>query len=408
MAFKATVLRILIASPSDVLAERRRITQTIYSWNGVSSADLGVVVLPVLWETHASPELGARPQAILNRQIVDRCDILVGFFSSRFGTRTGVAESGTLEEIERMSRMGKPIMLYFSSRPLEREDFDPEQYLKVQKLKEQFQKQGLIDHYTSISELSNKFSVHLTRTVKKLVGPPVRAKSLNDGLSCLSACRLGYGLIELGKVSLGYKLNEEFIAGKLPKDKSEVHNLDPKEMHEQTERLLRMFAVTKARVQNLCKSLNVSWLQDISVENYDHDEVFGYYGTRYWVNLKIDPLPGTQLEVMDSEIYTSYRIGLAVGLLCIVHLLDYVSYVRRYPSSAAESLQSARNAFDNLKRLWLELFHGDSDVLQALDVLMESVVNARDPMMNILGWTTELNRLGDELIAEFGRLSRPS
>lgn len=128
MSFEATVYRILIASPSDVVAERKAIPDVIFSWNAVNSAEYGVVLLPVMWETHSSPELGDRPQAIINKQIVKECDILVGTFWTRIGTHTGVAESGTVEEIEEFKASGRPIMLYFSSAPVVLDSVDPEQY----------------------------------------------------------------------------------------------------------------------------------------------------------------------------------------------------------------------------------------------------------------------------------------
>jgi hypothetical protein len=39
---------------------------------------------------------------------------LIGVFWTRVGTPTGIAESGTLEEIERVAAEGKLVMLYFS------------------------------------------------------------------------------------------------------------------------------------------------------------------------------------------------------------------------------------------------------------------------------------------------------
>ena len=55
-------------------------------------------------------------RAWLNDQLVDRCDILVGMFWTKLGTSTGVAASGTVEEIDRFVAAGKPAMLYFSRR----------------------------------------------------------------------------------------------------------------------------------------------------------------------------------------------------------------------------------------------------------------------------------------------------
>src|SRR5690348_1735150 len=101
MAFNARVLQVLIASPSDVAAERQSLPIAIYEWNSLNAEAMGTVLLPVLWETHSTPEMGDRAQALVNRQVVDGCDILIGLFWTRLGSPTGDAESGTVEEIER-------------------------------------------------------------------------------------------------------------------------------------------------------------------------------------------------------------------------------------------------------------------------------------------------------------------
>jgi len=53
-----------------------------------------------MWETHATPESRVRPQAAINRQLVRQCDILVGMFWTKVGTRAGVAESGTVDRTD--------------------------------------------------------------------------------------------------------------------------------------------------------------------------------------------------------------------------------------------------------------------------------------------------------------------
>ena len=53
---------------------------------------------PVKWG-NACPTRGWRTAAaILNKQLVENCDILIGTFWTRLGTNTGMAESGTVEE----------------------------------------------------------------------------------------------------------------------------------------------------------------------------------------------------------------------------------------------------------------------------------------------------------------------
>ena len=114
MAYDSRVYRILIASPSDVEEEREIAVRVIQEWNDLYSYSRKVTLLPLRWETHTAPEYGTRPQEVINRTIVDQCDLLVGVFWTRLGSPTGEADSGTLEEIARVGDAGKPVMLYFS------------------------------------------------------------------------------------------------------------------------------------------------------------------------------------------------------------------------------------------------------------------------------------------------------
>ncbi|MHA4413323.1 hypothetical protein ACX163_19180 [Bacillus cereus] len=100
MPFQANVYRVLIASPSDVLEERNLIPFLIHEWNTQFAVFYKTVFLPVKWETHTIPDMGGRPQELINNQIVSDSDILIGVFWSKLGTDTGVAISGTVEEIE--------------------------------------------------------------------------------------------------------------------------------------------------------------------------------------------------------------------------------------------------------------------------------------------------------------------
>jgi len=95
MSYKATVFKVMIASPSDVASERNLIREILHEWNVINSDMRKIVLLPIAWETHSSPEMGDRPQAIINKQLKD-CDLLVGVFWARIGTATGEYPSGTV------------------------------------------------------------------------------------------------------------------------------------------------------------------------------------------------------------------------------------------------------------------------------------------------------------------------
>jgi hypothetical protein len=167
VSFEATALSALIASPSDVSVERSIIAKAIHDWNNTNAELFGIFLVPVMWETHSTPAMGEPPQAVLNKQIVDRCDFLIGIFWTRIGTPTGVAASGTVEEIERFIAAGKPVLLYFSSRPVALDSVDHEQYQRLKHFRKSCEARGLVERYSSESELVEKLSRHLTLTVQR-------------------------------------------------------------------------------------------------------------------------------------------------------------------------------------------------------------------------------------------------
>ena len=161
MAYQATVIPIMIASPGDVAEEREVIRAVIHDWNDVNAAISRVMLAGVGWETHSSPELGARPQELINSRLLKDCDLLVGVFWTRFGTPTGKSPSGTVEEVEEHVAAGKPAMIYFSSRPVAPESIDAAQYAQVKEIREKWKSKGLIETYDNIPDFRSKFSKHL-------------------------------------------------------------------------------------------------------------------------------------------------------------------------------------------------------------------------------------------------------
>ncbi len=155
MSFAARVFRVLIASPFDVTDERDIAVKTIQEWNDLHSAGRQVVLLPLRWETHSAPEYGVRPQEIINRQVVDYSDLLIGIFWTRIGSPTG-ADSGTLEEIERVASTGKTVMLYFSQIRQDPEQIELAQLQKLREFKKKTFPKALVEHYTSQIEFRDK------------------------------------------------------------------------------------------------------------------------------------------------------------------------------------------------------------------------------------------------------------
>ena len=156
MSYDARVFNVMIASPSDVASEREIVREVIYDWNAVHSDRENIVLLPVESKSHSSPEMG-RPQEIINRQTVDKCDLLVGIFGSRIGTDTGEYDSGTIEEIERHNALGKPMMIYYSKELGDPDTFDSNQYAKLKEWKEKNESRWLYETYNGDADFKEKF-----------------------------------------------------------------------------------------------------------------------------------------------------------------------------------------------------------------------------------------------------------
>jgi hypothetical protein len=166
MPYQASVINVMIASPGDVAAERSAIQAIIHLWNSIHAQERRTVLMPIMWETHATPEMGDRPQAVINRQVLDKCDLLVAVFWTRIGTPTGTSRSGTVEEIREHVAAGKPAMVYFSKTPVDPDSVDANQYQAVKEFREECKKNGLIATYDGLQDFSETFFRHLAQTVR--------------------------------------------------------------------------------------------------------------------------------------------------------------------------------------------------------------------------------------------------
>jgi hypothetical protein len=168
MPLDITLYRVLIASPSDVSDERKIIREQIANWNSMHSSDMKMILMPLGCETDGTPDLEERGQAIINRQLVDICDLLIAVFWTRLGTPTPQAGSGTVEEIETAHNEGKRCIVYFSDKEAPPSGIDPKQYERLQKYKEELNKEGLTDTYKTIEEFREKVFRHITASVLEI------------------------------------------------------------------------------------------------------------------------------------------------------------------------------------------------------------------------------------------------
>ncbi len=166
MAFEATVLRALIASPSDTVESRRALRQAIEDWSSLHGEETGIVILPLMWERDAHPETG-HPQSVVNRQLGDRSDLVVATFWTRAGTPTDEGDSGSIEEVERAIEAKKPVLLYFSSVPAVLDNLDQDQLGRLKEFRKRMERESLFDTYANTEELVRKVTSALTQVVRE-------------------------------------------------------------------------------------------------------------------------------------------------------------------------------------------------------------------------------------------------
>lgn len=203
MSYPSIVYRILIASPSDVDEEREIVSRIIQDWNDLNSFNKKIVILPVRWETHTSPTYGVRPQDSINRQIVDECDLLIGFFWTRIGSPTGEELSGSIEEIKRVSKAGKPVMLYFSKRAKDPTTINIEQLELLNTFKTEVLSIALVESFSSLVDFKDKLSRQIEMKIRELQDKTESA----DELINLSFIDLATGELQKNKI----ELNQEYV-----------------------------------------------------------------------------------------------------------------------------------------------------------------------------------------------------
>lgn len=191
MSFSSQTFRVLIASPSDLSEEREVAADAVHEWNALHAAAQKAVLLPVKWETHATPQAGVRPQEAINYQLVDECDILVGMFWTKLGTSTGVAASGTVEEIDRFVAAEKPALLYFSTRPIDPNQIDLRQHRRLRAFKQGTYTRALTGSFSALDELRHTLLRDLTRQVRQMsLAKPQRPDKLEEAFRLTELIRL--------------------------------------------------------------------------------------------------------------------------------------------------------------------------------------------------------------------------
>lgn len=169
------VLRVVVASPGDVQAERDTLSVVVEELNHGIAQDRGLRLELSRWETDAYPGFHPEgPQGLIDSILrIEDCDLLIGIFWKRFGTPVKDAQSGTEHEFRRayeawQQKRRPQIMVYFNRKayaPRTKEETD--QWGQVLELQQSFPKEGLWWPYKSKAQFEKLVRQHLTRFIRE-------------------------------------------------------------------------------------------------------------------------------------------------------------------------------------------------------------------------------------------------
>ena len=172
---RARIVRLFVASPSDTANEQQIVKAAIDDLNRSYGRDEGFRIDLLGWKTDSYPAIGADGQDVINRQIGDY-DILLGLLSTRYGSPTSRASSGTVEEFDRAWTrfIERPeavrIMFYFHDPAIRLSAIDPYEILQIQRFKQRLQELGVLHRaYESPDQLSIDLRNHLPKVVRELL-----------------------------------------------------------------------------------------------------------------------------------------------------------------------------------------------------------------------------------------------
>jgi tetratricopeptide (TPR) repeat protein len=169
MPHPSQILRIVLASPGDVEAERHVVSAVVEQVNRGVARERGLVLELRQWEKDAFPGFHAQgPQALIDSILgIPDCDIFLGIFWRRFGTPVSDAKSGTEHEYnlayEAWKTKRRPqIFFYFNQRaysPKTKEETD--QWGMVLEFRKNFPKEGLWWPFTGKEKFQGLLRDHL-------------------------------------------------------------------------------------------------------------------------------------------------------------------------------------------------------------------------------------------------------
>src|SRR5262249_31066889 len=216
------VLRIIVASPGDVQAERDVLPVVLEELNRGIAAEHGLRLELGRWGTDAYPCFHPQgPQGLVDSILrIEDCDVLLGIFWKRFGTPTAEAGSGTEHEFlrayEAWRQHGRPqIMVYFNQEAATpKTKAETDQWGQVLEFQERFPQEGLWWPYRGKAQFEKLVRNHLTQFLRQRGSTALAARHARPGQDApMSVQQHGSGGIAIGSGSVAAGAGSVAIGG---------------------------------------------------------------------------------------------------------------------------------------------------------------------------------------------------
>jgi hypothetical protein len=235
VAKNVVVYDMLISCPGDAEYVISTINEVVNDFNLLYQGTLGIGIQCQHWRKSAYAESGGKPQALLNKQFVQDCDLAVAIFKTRFGTPTDKYNSGSEEEIEIMLSQGKQVFMFFDISPVSPDEISQEQYGKVQEFKNKYVEKGIFWDFSTLEEFKSLFQAHITKyflnlqqkeELQNFNRPCLQLKSYYEGKICDIAVLKNF---DMGKLVDSKKILEDIkdLYSLIPGYKVSHTNLNP-------------------------------------------------------------------------------------------------------------------------------------------------------------------------------------
>lgn len=175
-------ISVFISSPSDVAKERDIVAEVISSINAIKGKSLGYAFSAIRWENDVLPTFGKDPQTLIDESVGNTYDVFIGIMSTKFGTPTTKAGSGTEHEFNSAysRKVEDPdsieIMFYFQDVGHSGRKVDFKELEKIEKFKEKISPDGLYAPYTTLKDFETQVTGHLAKLMDVVIAKSTEAR----------------------------------------------------------------------------------------------------------------------------------------------------------------------------------------------------------------------------------------